>query len=156
MIETRPMRAEDVPACVTILNHIIALGGSTAYETPYTEADFAAHYLDEPPVTMVALSHGRVVGFQAAFDIGDGQYSIGSFTDRQAPVRGAGRALFEATLEGCRAHGGSVILAKITSDNSGGLAYYSALGFEDWQVWPEDHTRADGTRVDRIVKRFLL
>lgn len=155
-LTTRAMQSSDVPACVTIVNHIIALGGSTAYEDPYTEADFADHYLDEPPVTNLVLLGDRIVGFQAAFDIGDGLYSIGSFTDQQNPVRGAGYAIFEKTLADCRAHGGTAILAKITSDNTGGLAYYSKLGFQPDTVWPDDHTRKDGTKVDRIVKRFDL
>ena len=43
--DVRKMTTEDVPACVVILNHIIALGGSTAYEDPYTETHFADHYL---------------------------------------------------------------------------------------------------------------
>ena len=102
------------------------------------------------------LDQGRVVGFQAVFDVGEGLYSIGSFTDRRNPVRGAGRVLFARTLEDCRARGGVAILARITSDNTGGLAFYSSMGFADWQVIPGDHRRKDGTLVDRIVKRLPL
>ena len=39
--DVRKMTTEDFPACVVIRNHIIALGGSTAYEDPYTETHFA-------------------------------------------------------------------------------------------------------------------
>lgn len=152
----RKMERSDAPACVEILNHIIAAGGSTAYEDPYTAEVFADHYCDEPPVSNVVLVDDRIVGFQAAFDIGDGLYSIGSFTDRRQPIRGAGRALFEKTLADCRAHGGQAILAKITSDNVGGLAFYSRLGFVDDHVVPNDFQRRDGTLVDRIIKRFPL
>lgn len=156
MIETRPITRADAPACVEILNHIIALGGSTAYEAPFTETEFAGEYVDDPAVCMVALVEGRAIGFQAVFDAGEGLYSIGSFTDRRAPVKGAGRALFAATLAACRARGGVAILARITADNALGLSYYSAIGFADWQMWPDDHTRADGTKVDRVVKRYNL
>jgi len=152
----RDMTAEDVPACVAILNHIIELGGTTAYEEPYTHEFFHDHYLIEPPVTNVVTLDGRIVGFQAAFDVGDGLYSIGSFTDRQSPVKGAGRVLFDKTLADCRARGGEAILAKITSDNTGGLVFYSRMGFQDWKVIPDDHTRSDGTKVDRIIKRLPL
>ena len=152
----RAMTADDVPACVAIVNHIIALGGTTAYEEPYSEQDFHDHYLVEPPVTNVVTQDGRVVGFQAAFDVGDGLYSIGSFTDRVAPVKGAGKVIFGKTLADCRARGGEAILAKITSDNIGGLAFYSRMGFVDWKTIPNDHTRKDGTQVDRIIKRLEL
>ncbi len=154
--EVRTMEPRDVPACVAIVNHIIALGGSTAYEDPFTNAGFEAHYLQEPPVTNVVLDKGRVVGFQAAFDAGDGLYSIGSFTDQQHPAPGAGRAIFAKTLADCRARGGTAILAKITSDNTGGLAYYTKMGFADDHVIKDDVTRKDGTTVDRIVKRHPL
>lgn len=155
-LEVRDMTAEDVPACVAIVNHIIALGGTTAYEEPYSNQDFHDHYFVEPPVTNVVTRDGVVVGFQAAFDVGDGFYSIGSFTDRQNPVKGAGRALFDKTLADCRARGGEAILAKITSDNTGGLAFYGRMGFEDWKTIADDHTRSDGTKVDRIIKRYDL
>jgi len=36
-LTARPMTADDVPACVEIINQIIAQGGTTAYEEPYTE-----------------------------------------------------------------------------------------------------------------------
>ena len=156
MPTVRPMTTADVPACVAILNDIIARGGSTAYEDPYTEADFAAHYLQEAPVRMTALDGDRVVGFQAAFDHGDRLYSIGTFADRRDPVPGTGRALFAATLAACRARGGDAILARITSDNTGGLAFYSRMGFRDVDVIPGDVVRRNGTAVDRIVKRYDL
>lgn len=156
MFETRTMQLVDVPACVAIVNHTISLGGSTAYEEPYTEDGFADHYLREAPVSNVTYADGRLVGFQAAFDVGEGLYSIGSFADQQNPVRGVGRALFEKTLADCQARGGVAILAKITSDNIGGLAFYAKMGFVDFEVWPNDHTRKDGTQVDRIVKRYPL
>lgn len=152
----RAMAPEDVPECTDILNDIIARGGTTAYEEPYTETYFDAHYRLEPPISMVALDGNKVVGFQALFEVEPGLYSIGSFTDRRTPVRGAGSALFEATLAAAKVRGGSTILAKITSDNTGGLAYYSRMGFEDFEVHKADLTRSDGTVVDRVVKRLSL
>ncbi|MDA7423464.1 GNAT family N-acetyltransferase [Thalassococcus lentus] len=156
MIRVRGMKRVDVPACTAIVNHIIALGGSTAYEDPFSEDAFSDHYLDEAPVTNVALLGTRVVGFQGAFDVGDDVLSIGSFTDRLNPVKGAGRALFAKTLADSRAFGAKEIIAKITSDNTGGLAFYSRLGFVDHEVWKDDFTRADGAKVDRVIKRYTL
>ncbi|MEL6608751.1 MAG: GNAT family N-acetyltransferase [Pseudomonadota bacterium] len=152
----RKMTHDDVAACVAILNHTIELGGTTAHEEVMTEADFRDHYCDEPPVNNVVIQDGRVVGFQAAFDVGDGLYSIGSFTDQKTPARGAGRALFDKTLSDCQARGGVAILAKITADNVPGLAYYTKMGFQDWKTVPDDHTRRTGEKVDRVIKRYPL
>ena len=154
--EVRDMQRADVAACLKIINHIINVGGSTAYEEPYDEAGLAAHYMDEPPASNVVLLDGRVVGFQAAFEIEPGVFSIGSFTDQENPARGAGAALFAKTRDDCRKLGGTSIIAKITSDNTGGLAFYSKMGFQPDHIIPADHTRSDGTVVDRIVKRFVL
>lgn len=155
-LSTRPMSAKDVPDCVEIVNHIIALGGTTAYEEPFTNEGFDAHYRQEPPISMVVLSDNRIVGFQALFEVEPGIYSIGSFTDQKTPVKGAGRAMFDGSLAAAKVRGGSAILAKITSDNTGGLAYYQRMGFVDLETRPADVVRSNGTVVDRIVKRYPL
>lgn len=152
----RAMTIEDVPACVVIINHTISLGGSSAYEDPYAEADFAAHYFEEAEVSNVVLKDHRIVGFQGAFEVEPGVFSIGSFTDQLNPARGAGAAMFEKTRVDCKRLGGTSIIAKITEDNTGGLVYYSKMGFVDDYVKPADHTRPDGRTVDRIVKRYPL
>jgi len=51
---------------------------------------------------------------------------------------------------------GKSIIAKITSDNTGGLAYYSSVGFVDETVVPDDLIRRNGKVVDRVIKRFTL
>ena len=154
--DVRDMIREDVPACVRIINYTITLGGSTAHEDILDEPGFADHYFDEPEVANVVLKDGKIVGFQAAFEVEPGVYSIGSFTDQECPVKGAGAAIFAKTQDDCRARGGTSIIAKITADNTGGLTYYSKMGFAPDAVWPANHTRTDGTVVDRIVKRFIL
>ena len=152
----RDMRKEDVPACVTILNHIVALGGSTAREDPYDEQDFEAHYLHGSPISNVVINNRTIIGFQTALEVEDGVYSIATFTDRNNPVKGAGRAIVEKTISDARALNGSAIIARITADNAGGLAYYSKVGFVDYAVAKNDLTRKNGKQVDRIIKRFVL
>ena len=66
------MQRGDVAACVEVINHIISLGGSTAHEDAFNEAGFEDHYLDKPEVAHVVLIDGRIVGFQAAFEIETG------------------------------------------------------------------------------------
>lgn len=151
----RPMEQRDVPACADLLNHTIALGGTTAYEEPYSYEHFEAHYLNEPPVTHVVLWNDRIVGFQGAFDDGNDDLSIGSFTDQRNPVKGAGRVIFPVTCDAARAKGFKRILAKITEDNVPGLAYYSSIGFKDLDIIPNDATR-NGKPIARVIKVFDL
>ena len=151
----RPITKADAPACTELLNHTIALGGTTAYETPYTEDGFDAHYREEAALCHVVLFEGRVIGFQGAFAVGNGDLSIGSFTDQRNPVKGAGRALFEETVKAARAAGFSRILAKITEDNAPGLAYYSRMGFEDFEIERGGATR-NGKAIDRVIKAYPL
>lgn len=156
-ITVRPIEAKDIPECVAIINPIIEAGGSTAYETPFTEDAFESYYLIDPQISLVAVADGRVVGFQGCFPQADPKVlSVGTFSDRTNPVSGAGRALFAGTVVAARKLNATAIIAKITSDNTGGLTYYSKMGFKDWKVVKADHTRPDGTKVDRIIKRFDL
>lgn len=83
-------------------------------------------------------------------------HSIGSFTGQENPVRGTRRALATQMIKDCRADGGHTIIAKITEDNIGGLAFYAKAGFKDWSVIPKAHQRSDGTWVNQIVKRIIL
>lgn len=155
MLTVRDMVIGDVPACCALLNHIVAAGGTTAHEEPFTQDSFATSYFAAPVIVLVVLDGDRVAGFQALFDDGDRQLSIGTFTDRQDPVRGAGRALFSRTRARAAAWGARAIVAKITADNAPGLGYYSRMGFEDWRTEPGAARRA-GRPLDRIVKRYRL
>jgi L-amino acid N-acyltransferase YncA len=150
------MQEFDIPSCARIINFIIRQGGTTANEEEFSLEAARKEFLEVPPIAIVVEYGGRIVGFQNAYDYAEGVYSIGSFTDQEKPVRGAGRALFAATLEACRQRGGTAILARITSDNLPGLAYYSKMGFQDDHVLPKDVIRKNGTVVDRIVKRYAL
>lgn len=156
MITVRQMTPDDAPACAAILNHIIALGGTTAHEDPFSDAGFATYYCRDADVALVAVQGSRILGFQACFETTPGVYSIGSFADQRDPVPGVGRALFAATRAACAALGGKAIIAKITQDNTPGLAYYSRMGFVDDRVVPGDHMRPNGQKVDRIIKRLDL
>lgn len=156
MFTTRPMEQRDAEACTDIVNFIIRKGGTTAYEDEYSIADFDGHYRGKAKICNVIVSAGRVVGFQGLFDVGDGVLSIGSFTDQRDPVKGAGRALIDASKKAAKDMGYTSIIAKITEDNVSGLGYYSNVGFVDDYIIRKDHQRSDGTWVDRIVKRLVL
>lgn len=165
-VTTRPARPADAPAMCAILNAIIAIGGTTAYEDPFTPATMTANYIAAPQLIRCTLAEidARPVGFQALWHPDTahdpnapppGWAVIATFVQPGLTGQGIGRALFTATQEAARAAAIRSIDATIRADNRSGLTFYGAMGFRDYDV-----IRAvplmDGTPVDRIRKRFDL
>ena len=160
-LAVRPVAAPDAPALAELLNAVIAAGGTTALETPFTAQTLAETYLTGANVHCCFVAEdddGRVLGFQTLGrypglpeDIGD----IGTFARLGGTRRGIGSALFAATRKRAAELGLSAINATIRADNSGGLAFYSGLGFADHAV-SKGVPLKDGTPVDRVHKRFVL
>jgi len=155
------MMPEDVAEACRILNDIIAAGGTTAFEIPFSEALFTQSYLNvaDKICCHVALDdHGAVAGFQwlGTYDeLPDDCADIATFTRRQPVLRSAGRALFDETIKIAVAHGFASINATIRADNLFGLSYYEKMGFRDFSVAYGVPLR-DGTPVNRISKRYEL
>jgi len=161
-IAVRPVQASDAVEVTALLNAIIARGGTTALETPYTPEHLADAYLTGPDVfccfVAVDRATGRIEGFQTlgrttrlASDWGD----IGTFSRVDSTQRGVGTALFTATRARATELGLVGINATIRADNKGGLAFYDKMGFEDYAITHAVPLK-DGTPVDRIRKRYLL
>jgi L-amino acid N-acyltransferase YncA len=165
-LEIRPARREDAPALAELINAIIARGGTTALEEPYTPDALDRAYLTGPDViccfVAVDRASGRLEGFQTLGrdtdlpeglpeDVGD----IATFARVGGTQRGVGSALFAATRAEARRQGLSAINATIRADNLGGLAFYARQGFRDHAVRAAVPLK-DGTPVDRVSKRFSL
>jgi L-amino acid N-acyltransferase YncA len=161
-IEVRPVAPADAAELADLLNAIIARGGTTALEEPYTPEKLADAYLTGPDVLccFVAVDPrtGRIEGFQTLgryatlpADIGD----IGTFARVGGTQRGVGSALFAATRTRAHRLGLTAINATIRADNEGGLAFYARQGFVDHDVIRAVPLK-DGTPVDRIMKRYAL
>lgn len=161
MIAVRPMMPEDVAEARLILNDIIAAGGTTAFEIPFSDALFAQSYLDgaDKICCHVALDdQGDVAGFQwlgRNDALPDDCADVATFTRRNPVLRGAGRALFAETEKTACALGFAAINATIRADNLLGLSYYEKMGFRDYSVAYGVPLR-DGTPVNRISKRYDL
>ena len=162
MIVVRPVRKSDAAELAELLNAIIARGGTTALQTPYTRERLDQTYLTGPDVLccFVAVDDetGRIEGFQTlgrsdhlAADWGD----IGTFSRVGGTQRGVGSALFRATKQRAVELRLAGINATIRADNEGGLAFYGKLGFVDHEVERAVPLK-DGTPVDRISKRYVL
>jgi len=161
-IEVRDVARGDAVALAELLNAVIAKGGTTALQEPFTPAALERAYLLGPDVlccfVAVDPANGHVHGFQTLGrlaslpdDVGD----IGTFARLGGTQRGVGSRLFAATRARARALGLSAINATIRADNLGGLAFYRKQGFIDHDVL-KDVPLKDGTRVDRVVKRYDL
>jgi len=160
----RPATNADADSMTTLLNEIIALGGSTAHERPFDTDRMQSHYIAGSKLIscQVAEDAGQVIGFQwlgwateADGPIPNGWGIIASFVATSAAGKGVGQHLFSATKAAALSAGTKVIDATIRADNVAGLRYYSGLGFQDYDRLHE-FPLLDGTKVDRIRKRFDL
>ncbi len=160
--DVRAARREDAAELAELLNAIIARGGTTALEDPFTPERLAESYLVGPEVhccfVAVDAESGRLEGFQTLGGypglpeaVGD----IGTFARVGATQRGIGSALFAATRTRAAELGFTAINATIRADNTGGLAFYSKQGFVDHAITPSVPLK-DGTPVDRVHKRYAL
>ena len=158
----RDATSADAPELAGLLNAIIARGGTTALERPFTPEQLDATYLTGPKVLSCVVAAdgeaGRLEGFQTLTKepyVPDDWGDIGTFTRIDGIQRGVGSALFAATRDRARSLGLAAINAKIRADNSGGLTFYDKLGFEDYRV-DRAIPLSDGTPVDRLHKRYIL
>jgi L-amino acid N-acyltransferase YncA len=143
-----------------ILNEIIAIGGTTAIETPLSPEELADWFITgEWPLTChVAETSSGLAGFQSLSLYGnppEGWADIATFTRQNPKIPGVGTALFAATLAAAEERNIEVINATIRADNTGGLAYYEKMGFRTYNML-EKVPLNDGTPVDRIQKQYQV
>lgn len=162
-LTTRAATSNDAEAVAALMNEIIRIGGTTAYETPF-DRDSADHeFISGTHVVscVVAERDGELLGFQILFGSTEeepqppGWVAIGTYARVGQTRGGVGRAMLEETKKAARAAGARTIDATIRADNSGGLAFYSRMGFVDCDRRIGVPLK-DGTRVDRMRKRFDL
>ena len=161
MLTVRPVDVDDAAELAELLNEVIAAGGTTALEVPFTPEGLDEAYLTGPTVHCCFVAEdedGELLGFQTLGrhpglpdDVGD----IATFAAVGATRRGIGSELLEATGPRAVELGIKAINATIRSDNVGGLAFYAGQGFEDHGV-TEGVPLRDGTPVDRVHKRLAL
>jgi ribosomal protein S18 acetylase RimI-like enzyme len=158
---TRLVAATDGPGLASLLNEIIARGGTTAFQRSFTPQRLAESMLLGRWVICCFVaeeSDGGLVGFQSLVrsedlpnDIGD----IATFSRVGRTQKGIGSQLFAAMKAEARRQGLTAINATIRADNVGGLAFYNKLGFTDHSI-DRAAPLLDGTEIDRISKRYAL
>ncbi|MBC8241290.1 MAG: hypothetical protein H8E30_12565 [Alphaproteobacteria bacterium] len=63
-VSIRPARPDDTRELCALLNEIILLGGSTAMETPLTDAEFGNHFLAPICCTVAVDDAGLLADFR--------------------------------------------------------------------------------------------
>ena len=162
LLDVRRATPDDVPELAWLLNAIIRIGGTTAYETVLGDEDFAGHFVSGTDVLCCFVAAGRaqplLFGFQTLSrhsGLPGTSGDIATFARTEPHLPGTGSALFERTRREAARLGLEAINATIRADNAAGLAYYSRIGFEDHAV-TRGVPLSDGTPVDRISKRYLV
>lgn len=122
MITRRALPA-DADGMAAVLNAVIAIGGTTAHETPMTEVEVREYFIDGSDVhsSVVAEDEGQIIGWQS---VGQwkGDPHIGTFVQPDLQAKGVGGALFAQTLAALRRTEIGYIMASIRADNVPGLA----------------------------------
>jgi len=157
----RQATPEDAVSLCLILNEIIAIGGTTAYETPFSAIEFDDHLLSGGDCIVCFIAEtltGEALGFQSLLrdsELPAGWGNIATFTRREPRRPGVGTALFQSTVAFARNLGLVAINATIRADNYSGIPYYEKMGFKTYSV-ARDVPLKDGTPVDRISKTYSL
>jgi L-amino acid N-acyltransferase YncA len=162
-LTTRRATSDDAEAMASLINEIIRIGGTTAIETPFTRASMDHDFVSGPHVIscLVAEENGDLLGFQVLLGSTEeepmlpGWGSIGTYARVGQTRGGVGSALFAETVKAAGAAGLHTIDATIRADNTGGLSFYSRMGFVDYDRRVGVPLK-DGARVDRVRKRFGL
>lgn len=165
MITTRAAAPDDAAEMCALLNPIIEEGKSTAHRRLFDEDRMRETHITAPRLirTTLAFKGEDLMGFQLlewfdpAYDgpeaLPDGWAVIASFVRAGSQGLGIGQILWRDTLLAAKRANVATIDASIRKDNVSGLAYYSGLGFRDYSTI-EDMELSDGSRVDKIRKRF--
>ena len=152
----RPVKSEDLKELCSILNEIIDIGGTTAYETQLQEHQLDSHFVSGKDCIccFVAEEKELLLGFQALShhaDLDEGWVNITTFARVKPKVSGVGTSLFASSKSYARQNEIKHINATIRADNISGLAYYDKMGFKDYSV-AKNVPLLDGTPIDRISK----
>ena len=134
----RPATPDDAEATAAIWRAIVAEGGQTVVDRPFTPAQERAYLEQLPPRgrMTVAVVGDVVAGFQSldlyATYTGamDHVGVLGTFVLAPLRGRGIGRQLSQATFDYARQAGFAKLVILVRSDNLGAQAFYVRLGFQ--------------------------
>ena len=159
-LKIRKACKDDLKILCSILNEIIDIGGTTAFQNRLHESEFESYFLNGTDCICCLLAENEesILGFQSLSlhpDLPDDWADIATFARANPKIRGVGTTLFETTLKFARLQNIDSINASIRADNRSGLCYYARMGFEDYSI-AKGIPLQDGTPVDRVSKKFTV
>lgn len=150
----RPVTLDDAPAITDIYNHYIA-ETTVSFETqPLTAAQMEKRIADlsaSNPYYVNVDDNGNVTGYcyvhpwkeRAAYS---GTMETTIYLKAGEEARGIGTALMKTLIEECRRRGYRILIACVTAENTGSVAFHKKLGFE--QV---SHFKKVGRKFNRLL-----
>jgi len=162
-VAIRPVTPADHAAILAIWNPIFRDSVATfasVEKTPESLAEYIDGRLARGRAFLVAEVAGRVAGFASydQFRVGDGYVHAMEHTVILGPEArglGLGRALMTAVEDHARAGGAHVMMAGISGENTGAVAFHSRLGYREVGRVPEVG-RKFGRWFDLVLMQKLL
>lgn len=152
----RSARAQDAQSVASIWNREIREGVSTFNSVEKSDADIMTLIADRGAAFLVAESDGQVIGFATYSQFRGGigyartmEHTV--YLAQQARAQGAGRALMQRLEAFARDNGVHALIAGIGGENSGGIAFHTAIGFDEVGRLPEV-----GRKFDRWMDLVLM
>ncbi|MDT8327136.1 MAG: N-acetyltransferase family protein [Roseovarius sp.] len=156
----RQARPGDIEAILAIWNPLIRDTSVTFTTCEKTSEALVAEIAARGAAFMVAEEAGAILGFASfgAFRPGPGYAHTAEHTvilDVAARGRGVGRALMARLEEVARGQGIHALVAGVSGENEGAIAFHAAIGFRQVAHLPEVG-RKFGRWVDLVLLQKLL
>ena len=159
MIPIRPANEADSEAITDLWNHYIRETAVTFNSIEKTEDTVKKAVLEcykDKRAFLVAEEHRSLVGFCTYFQFRRGigyaktmEHTI--LTHPEVQARGIGRALMQQLCAHAKAEGIKSLLAGVSADNPGGVAFHESIGFSSIARLPQV-----GHKFDRWIDLILL
>jgi RimJ/RimL family protein N-acetyltransferase len=154
----RTATADDAAAVAAVMNAVIAEGGLTLFDRPFSAAEERAFIESLGPRSAlhVAEIDGAIAGVQSIDLYSNVAASMahvatmGTWLKADARGRGLGRALAERSFAFAIAHGYTKILITVLAGNAPARKFYASLGFETIGI-ARAHVRLNGALHDEVL-----
>ena len=159
----RTATAADAAAVAAVMNAVIAEGGLTLFDRPFSEAEERAFIgsLGPRSALHVVEIDGAIAGVQSIDLYSNVAASLahvatmGTWLRADARGRGLGRALAERSFPFAIARGYTKIVITVLAGNAPARAFYAALGFEVIGI-ARAHVKLNGVLRDEVLMEKLL